>query len=69
VAVDLYERVAEILGRVTAFSGFGLVAGAVCAAIRRDLRPDLETSYGEWAAYSAGLLGALSLSIEISRAI
>ena len=66
---DLYERGAEILARVTAYSGFGAVVGAAVAAIRRDFWPHLHTEYGEWAAYSAALVGVFSLTIEISRAI
>jgi len=67
--MDLYERSAEPLGRVAGYAGFGAVVGTVLAAIHRDLHPDRDIAYGEWAAYSAGLAGVFSVCIEISRAV
>lgn len=66
---DLYARVAEAVGRVAAFGGFGAVVGAVAATIEREFRENPKASYGEWAAYSAGLAGLFAAAFEVFRAV
>jgi hypothetical protein len=66
---DVYSRIADAAARIAGFGGTGAVVGAVAATIRRELAPDSEPAFGEWAAYSAGLAGLFSLAFEVFRAI
>jgi hypothetical protein len=62
-----YESISQSFARVGAFGSFGAVVGAILAAIYNDFSNET-ASYGEWAAYSAAVAGAISIAFELARA-
>lgn len=66
---DAYEEIASAFGRMSGFAGFGAVLGAIGAAVYNDMNSFRKASYGECAAFCGAVSGAVSIGIEVIRAI
>ncbi len=64
---DTYIQLTKVFGRIGAFGSFGAVLGTIAGAIYQDTQ-QIKVSFGEWAAYSAAIAGAISIAIELARA-
>jgi hypothetical protein len=64
---DIYIQLTKVFGRIGAFGSFGAVIGTIAGAVYQDTRK-VKISFGEWAAYSAAVAGAISIAIELARA-
>lgn len=65
---DTYIQLTKIFGRIGAFGSFGAVLGTIAGAVYQDTQ-HVKVSFGEWAAYSAALAGAVSIAVELTRAM
>lgn len=66
---DSYEEIAAAFGRVSGFGGFGAVVGAIGAVVYNDMNSLRKASYGECAALCGAVSGAISIGIEVVRAL